>query len=211
MFGGKSSNAKQNLSSEQEKFSSNTLTNTLDNTVNHEKPVVANYPSHSNRNDSRADITQSKEHDKLPLIAGICESKPGMLELFVVIKHANKVFCGDIDLSGNPDLNFIEISDRLKGYTQYVQSEEGKVFRITCDKPKVEQDGVFLNIESVVSGNNKISSNEFSAMKKILGISEKKVSISVTQISKDPITAPKSKIASSTTTPAANNGLFAST
>ncbi|WP_264331138.1 hypothetical protein [Wolbachia endosymbiont (group B) of Erebia ligea] len=73
LFGGKSSNAKQNLLSEQEKFSSNTLTKTLDNTVNHEKPV-ADYQIH----DSRADITQSKERDN---IAGIYERKPGMLEL----------------------------------------------------------------------------------------------------------------------------------
>lgn len=205
LFGGKPSNAKQNLSSEQGKFSSKTLTKTLDNTVNHEKPV-ADYPIHSNGDDSRADITQPKERDKLPIIASICESTTGMLELFVEIKHTSKVFCGDIDLSGNTNLNLTEISDRLKVYTQYVQSEKGEVFHITCDKPKVEKNGVFLNIKSVVTDNQTLS-NELVAMKKILGLNEKQAIVAITQISKDRIIVPQSEIASSTTTPAASNGL----
>ncbi|BDG75472.1 MULTISPECIES: hypothetical protein [Wolbachia] len=211
LFGGKPSNAKQNLSSEQGKFSSKTLTKTLDNTVNHEKPVAADYSIHSNGDDSRADITQSKEHDKPPIIAGICEKIPNKkLELFVMINHTGEVFGGDIGLSGNPDLNLTEISDRLKVYTQYVQSEKEEVFRITCDEPKVEKNGVFLNIKSVVSGDNKTSSNELAAMKKILGLNEKQATVAITQISKDPIIVPKSEIASSTTTPAASNGLCVS-
>lgn len=206
LFGGKSSNAKQNLSSDQEKFSSNTLTKTLDNTVNHEKPVVADYPIHSNGNDGRADITQSKEHDKLPIIASISENISGTLELFVDVdkEHTNKAFDDDIDL------NSIETSDHLKVNNLYVQSEEGKVFQITCDKPEVvNKDGVFLNIKSVVTDNQTVS-NELVAMKKILGLSEKKAVINVTQISKDPIIVPQSEIASSTTTPAASNGLCVS-
>ncbi|BET32325.1 MULTISPECIES: hypothetical protein [Wolbachia] len=210
LFGGKPSNAKQNLSSEQGKFSSKTLTKTLDNTVNHEKPVAADYSIHSNGDDSRAEITQSKERDKLPIIAGICENTPGTLELFVKIKHASKVFCGDIDLSGNTDLNWTDIIDRLKVYTQHVQSEKGEVFHITCDEPKGEKNGVFLNIKSVVSGDNKTSSDELAAMKKILGLNEKQATVAITQISKDPIIVPKSEISSSTTTPAASNGLCVS-
>lgn len=205
LFGGKSSNAKQNLSSDQEKFSSNTLTKTLDNTVNHEKPVVADYPIHSNGNDGQADITQSKEHDKLPIIASISENISGTLELFVDVdtEHTNKAFDDDIDL------NSIETSDRLKVNNLYVQSEEGKVFQITCDKTKVEKSGVLLNIKSVVTDNQTLS-NELVAMKKILGLSEKKAVINVTQISQDPIRVPQSEIASSTTTPAASNGLCVS-
>lgn len=174
----------------------------MDNTVNHEKPV-ADYPIH----DSRADITQSKKRYN---IAGIRESTTGMLELFVTLTNTGQVFGDGIGLSGNPDLNCTDISGRLKVYTQYVQSEEGKVFKITCDKPKTEEFGVFLNIKSVASENNKISSHEFSRMKEILGLNEKRASVAITQISKDPIIVPKSEIASSTTTPAANNGLFAS-
>ncbi len=65
-------------------------------------------------------------------------------------------------------------------YTQYVQSEKGEVFHITCDKPKVEKNGVFLNIKSVVPGNNKTSSSELAAMKKILGLNEKQATVAIT-------------------------------
>ncbi len=210
LFGGKA-NATQQNTSQQGKFSDETLPKTLDSKVKPKQSVVADGQTHSNGADSRTDVTQSKEHDEPPVIGGIYENTNGVLEIFVIINHTGKVFGGGVGLKGKIDHNYNEIIDNLKVYTLYVECEKGEVFQITCNKlTGTNKNGAFLSIESVASQDGKTSSDELATTKQMLDLSEKQAIVAVTQISKNPITVPKSEIASSATTPAASNGQLVS-
>ncbi|MCM1001312.1 MAG: hypothetical protein KTV72_03200 [Wolbachia endosymbiont of Melophagus ovinus] len=140
--------------------------------------------THSNSADSRC--------GKPPVISSISENQKGVLELFVEKNHTGKIF-GDglVGIAGNADLNHTEIVSKLK-YRAYIKCEKGEVFQITCGK-LIESNGkgAFLSIESIASQDGKDSSSELEGMKNMLGLSEKRAVIAVTQISKDPITVPK--------------------
>ncbi|WP_341821368.1 hypothetical protein [Wolbachia endosymbiont (group A) of Myopa testacea] len=171
LFGGKKSETrvtKQNTS-QQGKFSNETLPKTLDNEAKPEQP-----------------------HDELPVIGSICENTNGVLELFVTTNHTSKIFGDGVGLSGNIDLNYTESMDKLK-YRVYIKCEKGGIFQITCNKliDANNSEGAFLSIESVASHDGKTSSDELATMKQMLDLNEKQAIVAVTQISKNPITFPK--------------------
>ncbi|MGL9718086.1 MAG: hypothetical protein ACR5K9_05335 [Wolbachia sp.] len=132
---------------------------------------------------------QTQKPELEPVISGIHEDE-GKLTLFVEKNHVGKVF-GNVDLKGNTDLNFTEITDKLK-YRVYIKYEKGGIFQITCDKLiEANNNGTFLSIESVASQDGKTSSIELAEMKRMLGINNECATAVITQISKDLITVPK--------------------
>lgn len=129
-----------------------------------------------------------KLDDELPVIGDIYENTNGVLELFVMTNHTPKIFGGGVGLSGNIDLNYTKVMDKLK-YCAYIKCEKGGIFQITCNKlTEANKSGAFLSIESVASQDGKTSSDELATMKQMLDLNEKQAIVAVTQISK---TVPK--------------------
>ncbi|QOD38170.1 hypothetical protein [Candidatus Wolbachia massiliensis] len=138
-----------------------------------------------------------------PVIAGIQEEE-GKLVLFVESNNISKIFGGSVGLKGNTGLNTTEIKDKLK-YRVYIRCDE-KVFKVTFSELiDVNSRGAFLSIESVAPQDGQASSSELEGMKNMLGLSEKQAVIAVTQISKDPITVPKTVENGNTPNPKTNN------
>ncbi|MDG7056581.1 MAG: hypothetical protein LKM43_00265 [Wolbachia endosymbiont of Penenirmus auritus] len=212
LFGGKKSEARvnnQNTPQQGESPDGKGQTVEPSKTLGNEQPIVAESSeqkttdeeqdhsgqTHSNSADSRC--------GKPPVIGGINEDDSELV-LFVQMNHTGKIFGGGlVGIAGNADLSYTEILDKLK-YRVYIECEEGRIFKITCGKPiEANSKGAFLSIESIASQDGKDSSSELEGMKNMLGLSEKHAVVSITQISKDPITVPKTvedgNIPSSTT------------
>ena len=98
-----------------------------------------------------------------------------------------------LGIANNVSLNTTGIVDELK-YSAYVRCDAG-IFKITCGElikdNNSRDNSTFLGIESLASQDGKALSSELEGMKNMLGLSEKHAVVGITQISKDPITVPK--------------------
>ncbi|MFP3020242.1 hypothetical protein [Wolbachia endosymbiont (group A) of Pogonocherus hispidulus] len=193
LFGGKASTAQQNTS-QQESSSGN------------KKHVQANAQSKTTAPKTlnvQVNLNQTLPKQPASSKADLNEPKSGRIEVsdekFVLAVNADRK--DFMQASKNPS--------NSEEYLVYVKHAKG-IHRITgpnmCVNPGNENELQYFAINSIATQDGKTVSGDPVEMKKMLGLEESKGFTDITGISKDPITVPKSEIASSATTPAASNG-----